>query len=466
MSIYKQTYFFLRITADSIMLSVCFGLTYYMIPGSLVFKSEANIYLSFFTIIFCWLFVSNKNGIYDELRSQNFSYELKAIIKNCIVSTLSVVFVIILFNENTFPLRFLIIYPSLAFLFLSSEKYLLRKLINAVRLNGRNFKTMLIIGAGEAGIKFHTEISLNPYFSYKFLGFLDDKRSTTSRKEYLGPISNLEFVLESENVDNVMIALPDNDYSIIRRIVKTCERYPTRVLLLPDRIKNISETYSVTKSGTLPVIMTSEERISELHWQLVKRGFDIVFAFFSFVLIFSWLFPIIALIIKLDSKGPVFFKQERWGQDNRNFIIYKFRSMIITSNDLDDDGKYNQASKNDQRITRFGKFLRKSNLDELPQFWNVLKGEISIVGPRPHPTPLNIESKLKVDKYTRRHRVKPGITGWAQINGLRGETRKKSLMENRVKYDLWYIDNWSFWLDIQIIIMTIWLMAKGDENAY
>ena len=140
--------------------------------------------------------------------------------------------------------------------------------------------------------------------------------------------------------------------------------------------------------------------------------------------------------------------------------------MICTSVDLDENGKYRQASKNDKRITRAGKFLRKTNLDELPQFLNVLKGEISIVGPRPHPTPLNLESKDSVDKYMRRHLVKPGITGWAQVHGLRGETKEKSLMQRRVEYDLWYIENWSFWLDIQIVFLTIWRMIKGDPQAY
>ncbi len=140
--------------------------------------------------------------------------------------------------------------------------------------------------------------------------------------------------------------------------------------------------------------------------------------------------------------------------------------MVVSSNDVDEDGKFRQASKDDPRITKIGRILRKTNLDELPQFWNVLKGEMSIVGPRPHPTPLNLESKDKVHLYMLRHLVKPGITGWAQINGYRGETKDISKMQKRIDYDIWYIENWSFFLDMQIIIMTIWNMLKGDPNAY
>jgi putative colanic acid biosynthesis UDP-glucose lipid carrier transferase len=158
--------------------------------------------------------------------------------------------------------------------------------------------------------------------------------------------------------------------------------------------------------------------------------------------------------------------QERWGRDNKKIKAYKFRSMRADSKTVDETGKYLQATQNDPRITKVGKFLRKTNLDELPQFWNVLKGEMSVVGPRSHPTPLNLESKDKVHLYMLRHLVKPGITGWAQVNGYRGETKDLSKMQKRIDYDIWYIENWSFFLDIQIIFMTVWNMVRGEENAY
>jgi len=162
----------------------------------------------------------------------------------------------------------------------------------------------------------------------------------------------------------------------------------------------------------------------------------------------------------------VFFQQERWGLNNERIICYKFRSMLNGSKDTDENGNYLQAIQNDHRVTRFGKYLRKTNMDELPQFWNVLLGNMSVVGPRPHPTPLNLASIETVDRYMLRHLVKPGITGLAQVNGCRGETQTPDDMQKRVNFDLFYIHKWTFWLDCQIILQTIINIFRGDQNAY
>jgi putative colanic acid biosynthesis UDP-glucose lipid carrier transferase len=183
-------------------------------------------------------------------------------------------------------------------------------------------------------------------------------------------------------------------------------------------------------------------------------------------IVFGWLFLLIAAVIKLTSKGPVLFKQERWGLKNKKITCYKFRSMIVQTSEVDSNGQFLQATKNDSRVTPIGRFLRKTNLDELPQFINVLRGEMSFVGPRPHATPLHVESKETVDHYMLRQMVKPGITGWAQVNGCRGETRESGQMKKRVDMDIWYIENYSFWLDCQIIFQTMMNMIKGDKNAY
>jgi putative colanic acid biosynthesis UDP-glucose lipid carrier transferase len=176
--------------------------------------------------------------------------------------------------------------------------------------------------------------------------------------------------------------------------------------------------------------------------------------------------PLVAFIIKLTSKGPVFFKQERWGLNNKMIVCYKFRTMYSGSPETNLDGSFIQATKNDKRITPLGKFLREWNIDEFPQFWNVLRGNMSVVGPRPHVTPLNLASVESVDRYLLRHLVKPGITGWAQVNGSRGGTSQPGAMQRRVNYDLYYIHKWTFWLDCQIILQTIINIIKGDDNAY
>jgi putative colanic acid biosynthesis UDP-glucose lipid carrier transferase len=195
--------------------------------------------------------------------------------------------------------------------------------------------------------------------------------------------------------------------------------------------------------------------------KLLKNIFDVVFSILFFVTIGFWLLPIIWLLVRITSKGPVIYKQERWGLNNKPIICYKFRTMYI--NDAQDS--FDQTSRHDPRITPLGNILRKFSLDELPQFWNVLKGEMSVVGPRPHPTPMNIASMETVNNYLKRHIVKPGISGWAQINGSRGEVRTHQEMEQRVNFDLYYIHRWSFTLDLQIILQTIIKMLR-DQGAY
>jgi len=326
---------------------------------------------------------------------------------------------------------------------------------------------MLIIGAGQVGLRFYNKIQSNPHFGYNVLGFLDDVTPKNLNGEYIGPISELENVLNEFKVDNVIVALPNYAMKKIEEVIKVCERYTTRVRIIPDYFRFVSDKYNISMFDNIPIISIREEKINEFHCRILKRTFDIIFSLLVILLIMSWLVPIISIIIKVTSKGPVFFKQERWGRDNKKFTILKFRSMVNDSKDVDENGNYKQATKNDPRITKIGKFLRKTNLDELPQFFNVLIGDMSVVGPRPHPIPLNIESKNVVEHYMLRHLVKPGLTGWAQVNGYRGETKNNiKLMQKRIDYDLWYIENWSFWLDIQIIIMTIWKMIKGDPNAY
>jgi putative colanic acid biosynthesis UDP-glucose lipid carrier transferase len=206
--------------------------------------------------------------------------------------------------------------------------------------------------------------------------------------------------------------------------------------------------------------------LDSLDNRLAKRAFDIFFSLLVFFCVFSWLFPLVALLIKCSSKGPVLFKQERWGLNNKSIVCWKFRTMCTSSKDINEQGKYQQACKGDPRITLVGRFLRKTSLDELPQFINVLRGSMSVIGPRPHPVPLNLESKDSVEKYMMRHWVKPGISGWAQVHGYRGETKELSQMKKRVQYDIWYIENWTFGLDLQIVVQTLVNIVKGEKNAY
>jgi putative colanic acid biosysnthesis UDP-glucose lipid carrier transferase len=283
---------------------------------------------------------------------------------------------------------------------------------------------------------------------------------------HLGKIDQLAQVLERDKIDEVIIALPNAAIKKIGRVVAVCENYPTRVRIIPDYFEFMSPRFEISRFGSFPLISIRANPLEQLHWRFLKRSYDLVFTLLLFIGIFSWLWPLLALLIKISSPGPVFFKQERWGIKNARIICYKFRSMVKESRDVDENGQYQQATRNDRRITRLGSFLRRTNLDELPQFINVLKGEMSVVGPRPHPTPMNLEIKDLVQNYQLRHLVKPGVTGWAQINGFRGETSDPDLLRKRVEFDIWYIENWSILLDIKIIWLSIWLMFRGDPHAY
>lgn len=469
MQIYRRKLQFFRVIVDFITMIICFLFSYLMnserVRAGVGIQTELFLFL---LLSITWYVSSRSSGLYDEFRSRNFSFELILILRNVLTQVLTVIVVLFLMKEDTLS-RMFVVYYSVSFaLLLIAQKYLLRKILNYFRKKGRNRRSLLMIGAGEIGWKFYESIEDNPHFGYHFIGFLDDDENKKVAGEYLGKVSELRDILEGFRVDDVLIALPNRAAEKIREIVHLCNQYTTRVRIIPDYSKFTpsKSNFTISMFGAYPVIAFREEKINEFHFRLIKRLFDFLFSIFIIVTVFSWLFPLIILFIKLDDKGKAFYKQPRWGRNNRTFFAYKFRSMKMNSTDLDENGKFKQTSKSDSRVTRVGKILRKLNLDELPQFFNVLRGEMSVVGPRPHPTVLNLESRKIIDNYLKRHLVKPGITGWAQVHGLRGETKEVERMVKRVEFDIWYIENWSIWLDLQIIFMTIWVMLKGDENAY
>jgi putative colanic acid biosynthesis UDP-glucose lipid carrier transferase len=431
------------------------------------FLKETNGQFLILSLLVIWYVSTKSTRLYDEFRSRNISFELIAFFKNLIIILISTMVILFLLKEENLSRGFVILFNFFILILLSIEKILFRIFLNSFRRKGRNLRTMLIIGAGSVGKSFYDLVLQNPHFGYRAIGFLDDQKKTYLNGQYLGKINELDKILSEKNVDNVIIALPNRASDKIEEILRTCEKYTTSVRIIPNYFKFISSKYNVTMFGRFPVISVRDDRINELHWRMLKRGFDFIFTLFVFIFIFTWAYPLIALLVKLSSPGPVLYSQERWGRNNKKFIAYKFRTMWTDKcGEIDEKGNFVQAEKDDPRITKIGRILRKTNLDELPQFWNVLKGEMSIVGPRPHPTPLNIESKDKIHRYMLRHLVKPGITGWAQVNGFRGSTKDISLMQKRIDHDLWYIENWSFGLDMQIIALTVWNMIFGDKNAY
>ena len=467
MLLQKNSLLSFRILIDSVVLIIVFLIAVWWQPAG--FKSHWLSNSEGYTLIFLaliWYFSARANGLYDEFRSRDFSFEFGAKLKTVLAQSNVAISFLFFLQLNFHARSFILIYILLLMITIILERYIFRKILENYRKRGLNLRNLLIVGAGELGKGFFDSISNNIHFGYRLIGFLDDEKKPHLNGEYLGKIDELDFILHNHQVDDVIIALPNYAEDKFDEVMRICENHTTRVKIIPDYFKFASSKFEVSMFGKYPVISVRKEPINELHWRLIKRAFDFTFSLLLLVSVLWWFGSIIALIIKFTSKGPVFFKQERWGRNNKKFLALKFRSMVCNSRDVDENGKYQQASKDDPRLTKIGKFLRKTNLDELPQFINVLLGDMSVVGPRPHPIPLNIESRNKVHRYMLRTLVKPGITGWAQVNGYRGETKQVFLMQKRIDYDLWYIENWSFILDLQIIAMTIWNMLKGDPNAY
>ncbi len=345
-------------------------------------------------------------------------------------------------------------------------KYYLRKKQHSAFYEGALYDAIIIVGYNKSSIEFFKTLKEHVYYGYKCLGFINAEPIQAEGINYLGALENLQQQLTSQHVDEVIIALPSNESESIRYCVDVCDQLNIRVRIMPALFDLTSKAEEMDNLGVLSVINLNELPLDKWENQIFKNIFDKVFGVLFFIIIGWWLFPIIALLIKLDSKGSVFYKQERWGVNNTPIMCYKFRTMQFANGYKGNNEEgFEQTSRNDPRVTKLGKILRKFSLDELPQFWNVLNGEMSVVGPRPHPTPMNLESMNSVANYLKRHMVKPGITGWAQINGCRGEVRTHEEMEQRVNFDLYYIHRWSFTLDLQIILQTIIKMLR-DKGAY
>ncbi|MBN2571476.1 MAG: undecaprenyl-phosphate glucose phosphotransferase [Ignavibacteriales bacterium] len=466
MNFYRKSLSLLRLILDFICLGAAYVLAIFLASEKLLFDLDYKYQIVFIILIFIWYFTFHSTKLKSDFRGQFFTFEILSILKNVIIQIISLILLLFIIKEEDLTRLFVLYYFIISFFLLLVQKYILRKVLHFLRKRGRNIRSVLLVGAGDLATNFYKEIVTNTNFGFKMVGFLDDRNKQFLSSKYLGEINKLENTLKENDIDFVIVALPNYASSKTEEVVKICEKYAKNVMIIPDYFKSSISHFNVSMLGRFPLLLIREYRINELHWRIVKRAFDTIFAMLFFILIFSWLYPFIGAIIKLTSKGPVFFKQAREGRGNKQFVTYKFRTMKTNCSDIDENGKFKQATKDDPRITKIGKFLRKTNLDELPQIINVLKGEMSIVGPRPHPTLLANQSKEEINYYMVRNLVKPGITGWAQVNGYRGETKNIEQMRKRIDHDIWYIEHWSFFLDIQIIIMTIWNMLKGDENAY
>lgn len=335
--------------------------------------------------------------------------------------------------------------------------WLLYRYLKIMRNKGMYMNRAIIIGYNTTGKFLRNIMDSNLLMGYRFVGYLCDTKSDDP--DLIGNTNQLADVITQYNIQCVFLTLSifSNDESV-KELLRVCNKKGVRLRLAPINQKWMRSTFNTEALGSLMLINPQEIPLDNLGARIYKRIFDIVFSLLVIVFIFSWFFPIMAFIIKLSSRGPVFFIQKRTGVNNRTFRCIKFRSMRV--NALSDKV---QAKAGDKRITGIGNFMRKTNFDELPQFINVLLGQMSVVGPRPHMLSHTEQYSTLIEYYLVRHYVKPGITGWAQVNGFRGETDELWKMEKRVEFDMAYIEEWSFWRDIKIIWMT--LNPKAFKNA-
>ena len=324
-------------------------------------------------------------------------------------------------------------------------------------------RSVVIIGANDASLKFAATVERNPNLFMQVRGFFDDRTDDRwpekMREPMLGKMVDIAAYVREHNIKMIFISQPISAQPRIRKMLDELQDTTASVYFLPDIYIFDLMQARFDNVGGMPVIAIRESPFTGFN-SMVKRGSDIVLGLLIQILLLP-LMLVIAIAVKATSKGPIIFRQRRYGLYGEEIIVYKFRSMTVS----EDGATVTQATKNDQRVTRIGGFLRRSSLDELPQFINVLQGRMSIVGPRPHAVAHNEQYRKLIKGYMLRHKVKPGITGWAQVNGLRGETETLDKMEARIHFDLDYLRNWSLWLDIWIIVRTI-KVVLARENAH
>ncbi len=465
----KTKYFYLfRLLLDFLSISIAFIVAIVICNLVLHYKYDfftlqPVLYASFLL----WYIASKVFYLYNDITLVSYSQEVVGLIRVTIFHLLLLVFLLFIVNLQDIFRGFILLFVSIALLFMFVEKYLYRVFYAKRRLNNDSVKNTLIVGNKNiSNILNGTSLS-NNNINLHIIGVLNDNDDGKNGYKLLGPINEIGKILKENNIDQVLVCLPIDEEEKIDYVVSECEHMNIVVSILTSPTNQFGLGIKrVTNYANIPILFFKNYPLDDFENQLFKRIFDIIFSFFVIVFIFSWLFPIVVLLIKITSRGPVFFNQYRWGINNKKIKCFKFRTMYIGSNEIAADGTYMPATKNDQRITLIGHFLRKTSIDEMPQFINVFLGTMSVVGPRPHPIPLNLQSKEQVNNYLLRHLVKPGITGWAQVNGSRGELKQLSEMQIRVNFDIWYIENWTMWLDIQIIFQTVINLIKGDDQAY
>jgi len=455
-------YYLLRFTlawTDLAIINFCFFIGFYL---SNKYGGGIDQHLYQHYVIICnliWVICTGVFKLYNESTIHVVEFIYRATWKSLAMHVSLFLVYLYLTNAINFSKPFFICFYSLltlAFLLSRFTGTALQALLN------KNFgvrKDVAILDMNQGGSKLARY--LEQQSSLNFKGFLDDGLSVTENGNLVMTSAAKQLTAAvNSGVEEVFVSIDTNRMSDLTDLIKEGEKQCIRLKFVPD-LTALEANFRFDMMGDFTVLSARSEPLEAIENRFKKRLFDIIVSLGVVVFILSWLYPLLPIIIKFQSPGPVLFKQLRSGRDNKPFWCYKFRSMRVN-----DESDKRQASADDDRITPIGRIMRRTSLDELPQFFNVLFGYMSVIGPRPHMLSHTEQYRKIIDKYMVRHFLKPGISGLAQVNGYRGETKDPRLMEKRVENDIWYMENWSLMLDIRIVFLTIINVFRSEENAY
>lgn len=439
---------------DFVLLNVVYVILCCQLDGVEQFKSNTT-----------WLFLNISYlpvlSLFSEVHKQRILFAdrlinmlCKAFVVHCLV--MMAFMTIIGFDEipiKVYAYFYIFYYASLALWWNIS-----RRIIKTFRRKGLNFKKIVIIGWNGTSKQLYREFQSDQGYGYRIVGIFDNNRHKDIK--ITGTIADLEAFLKKERVDEIYCSLPSEEENV-GNVIKIADSNDVEFYYVPMISGFMTTNFKLTSIGDMPILLYRPNPLQRLRNRVIKRIFDIIVSLIAIVLVSCTILIPVIIAIKLSSKGPIFFAQKRTGYRGREFTCYKFRTMRVNA-----QADTLQATKDDPRKTKVGDFLRKTSIDELPQFFNVLIGNMSVVGPRPHMVKHTDEYRKLIDKYMVRHMIKPGITGLAQVSGYRGQTEELWQMEKRVEYDVKYIESWTLSLDIKIIVRTIINAVKGEKNAF
>ncbi len=440
-------------------MTVLFFLSLYIAFGS--FELLQPYTTAFITYLAIWPVLSYVSRDFKIGRAVSYYNTFKRAFTSVFIFVSLISLLWIFLAEKAIDRHFIMSLILLLFVWLTIYRVSVHLVLDRYRTFGGNIRNTIIVGYDPLGFKLYDLFLRKPHYGLRCQSIFsaDETKSIDSNYPHAGGLKDF-FQIDLSKVDSIYIS-DRLDKNVKDRLIQFADSHAKRIKLLPELKSDLLKTFVLRRYESVAVIDINGLPLDYLFNQFAKRAFDFIFSLFVVVFLLSWMWPVFGLLIKLESKGPVFFKQYREGKNGSKFLCLKFRTMV-----QNEQADTMWAAKDDPRATRFGAFLRKTSLDEFPQFLNVLIGQMSVVGPRPHPLSLNEEYRGSVEKFAKRHESRPGVTGLAQAMGYRGEINDFYQMNSRVKLDRFYLQNWSFLLDIKIVFLTILGIVKGQEKAY